>query len=139
MHERSCIMRRSLVLFYLLLFVVNLSRSCEVGPDALTNALESLGLSSEVTAAQSCVDTDIGQRCYFTIVPPCATASQTNEDSLGVPLLVGIHGKNSCPLDFLVASKWATKAVEECFVMVTPVGVTNKNVTGDLCFGFPVG
>lgn len=71
---------------------------------------------------RTCIDVPVpGQgtlsRCYYTYIPDsCAASDET------VPLLLDIHGLNSCPLRSSTYTGWNGIAEQECFVVVWPSG-----------------
>lgn len=80
------------------------------GPDVLTQELG-------VDMPQVCFDTgNSGQkRCYHTYVPPCVTDNTPN------PVLMILHGSESCPVVNAKENGWIQKAQDECFVAVFPL------------------
>ena len=80
--------------------------NCDFGPDALADILDG------VEIPQKCIETLTGTRCYYIYVPECA-----DEKS---PLVLDVHGYNSCPKRMAGNSGWIQQATRNCFVVVWP-------------------
>lgn len=110
-----------------------LNINCNVGPDALSARLSST-LKKTIKAPQYCIPNPVegGQdRCYYLLVPECAAGS--------VPLVMDMHGTDSCPLFSTYYDRWAGTAIKHCFAIFWPIGVTDPNVAQTSCFHFPGG
>ncbi|CAB9522621.1 Esterase PHB depolymerase [Seminavis robusta] len=106
-------LRLALVALVSLQSVVAQQAECDgygYGPDVLTTQLG-------VDMPQTCYEEDEtgNTRCYHTYVPPCAEGKPS-------PLLMILHGSESCPVVNANENGWIQKAQEECFVIVYPMG-----------------
>lgn len=102
---------------------------CPTGPDSVTEALPA-NISSDFP--RTCFDTAHGERCFYSYVPECAQGKK-------VPLVLDIHGLESCPSEQVNYSGWVQKAMEECFILAMPLGITDPNVADTTCFNYPGG
>jgi len=110
-------------------FLADEELPCEFGPDALTSFYGK-------DIPRTCIDVPEGEgtitRCYYTYIPDsCASSDQT------VPLVLDIHGYNSCPLRSSTYTGWFGKAEEECFVVVWPSGEPLDESFATSCFNVP--
>lgn len=87
------------------------------GPDTMT---EQFG----VDIPKTCLDVEIPggsstvNRCFYTYVPPsCATGGA---NTTPIPVVVILHGGESCPVVVAEENGWIEKAEEECFIAVFP-------------------
>jgi len=76
-------------------------------------------------------DGAVHERCFYTYTPSCA-----GEDA---PLVMDMHGTESCPFFSAAYTGWAQKAAEECFVLVLPMGNTDKDFAPGTCWSLPGG
>jgi poly(3-hydroxybutyrate) depolymerase len=107
--------------------------ACDVGPDALTGSLSRL-LRMTIKAPQYCIPNPVvggRERCYYLFVPPCASGP--------TPLVMDMHGSQSCPLFSTFYDRWAETAVKHCFAVFWPIGVTDPEVADNACFNIPGG
>jgi poly(3-hydroxybutyrate) depolymerase len=107
--------------------------ACNVGPDALSASL-SRSLKKTIKAPQYCIPNPVDggrDRCYYLFVPECASGL--------VPLVMDMHGTDSCPMFSTFYDRWAETALKYCFAVFWPIGVTDPNVTQTSCFHFPGG
>jgi len=111
--------------------------TCDRSPGALTEAFAKLNITDEPQFVDhTCIESTgyPGERCFYTYVPECATVDS--------PLVYDIHGVSLCPLWNFETSGWVQKAVENCFVIVWPVGNNERSLSFLSCFslegGFPV-
>eukprot|EP00980_Cylindrotheca_fusiformis_P023676 scaffold10755_cov116-Cylindrotheca_fusiformis.AAC.1 len=97
--------------------------SCDNGPEALT----------PYGAERTCIESPDfeGERCFFTLIPDCA-----GEDS---PLVYDIHGLGGCPSLSVLFTGWNTKAEENCFVLVYPLGTSDPDMVDLNCWNLPGG
>lgn len=108
--------------------------ACNFGAETLTDYYGK-------SIPQTCIDmpsvgadgtATVEQRCYYTYVP----TSCSSEDQK-VPLVLDIHGANSCPLRSSTYTGWWEKAEEECFVVVWPSGEKRDETYAVNCFNVP--
>lgn len=111
----------SLFTLLLLLFAFAVSgqqSACDFhgyGPDAMT---EEFG----VDIPKTCLDVEIPgesstlSRCFYTYAPSCAAGT----NSASIPVVVILHGGESCPIVIAQENGWLEKAEEECFIAVFP-------------------
>lgn len=112
---------------------------CYTAPDAMTGALHKMtgGLNVPqhcvkvpTTAAKNTVDQQM-DRCYYLFVPECASGP--------VPIVMNMHGADSCPIWSTFYDRWAETAMRHCFALMYPSGVLDANVTDYPCFTVPGG
>lgn len=114
---------------------------CDTSPDALTDALSKL-LNDTTTkndysrvVEHTCIDNTgyryTDKRCFYTYIPDCATVDS--------PLVYDIHGVSLCPLWNFETTGWIQKAIEQCFVIVWPVGNTDPTMSAFSCFALEGG
>eukprot|EP00980_Cylindrotheca_fusiformis_P007881 scaffold1677_cov122-Cylindrotheca_fusiformis.AAC.9 len=97
--------------------------TCDNGPDAL----------APYGAERTCIESPDfeGERCFFTLIPDCA-----GEDS---PLVYDLHGFGGCPAFSVLPTGWNTKAEENCFVLVYPLGTSDPDIVDLNCWNLPAG
>lgn len=126
--------------------------SCDTSPGALTEALAKLlnerteteTMATATTRAMdddhysrvvdhTCIDSTgyTGKRCFYTYIPECATVDS--------PLVYDIHGVSLCPRWNFETSGWIQKAIDNCFVVVWPLGNTDPEMSAFSCFALEGG
>lgn len=98
-----------------------LAASCTSGDDPAVAPVT----TTTTTAPPACASTvragneriTLGDRWYHRWVPPA------HDGSRPVPLLVDLHGYSEDPVAHVGATRWATVASDEGFVLVAPAGV----------------
>jgi len=93
-----------------------LNTGCDVGPYAMEGAV------------QNCIDMGI-RRCWYTL-----DASKDASKNEPAPLLIAMHGFNSCPKKYNEYSKWSQLAQREGFILVFPLGNVEKEYSDYSCF-----
>lgn len=110
---------------------------CYTAPDAMTSALHKM--TGGLNVPQHCVKVPptahtVEQqmdRCYYLFVPECASGP--------VPIVMNMHGADSCPIWSTFYDHWAETAMRHCFALMFPSGVLDANVTDYPCFTVPGG
>jgi len=116
--------------------VENTNTFCDTGPTAMTNAL--FNLTGGVEIPQYCIPNPVPslddsgfKRCYYLFVPPCTSGP--------TPLVMDMHGSQSCPLFNAYYNRWIETAINNCFAVFFPVGVIDPKVADWPCFSFEGG
>ncbi|KAI2502162.1 esterase [Fragilaria crotonensis] len=105
---------------------------CDVGPDVMTIAYGPF--TEGVPITQYCIKNPVENgkpRCYYLLVPKCASGD--------VPLVVNMHGSETCPAWSSFFDQWIKTAVRNCFALALPIGVTDPDVADHPCMTFPGG
>lgn len=109
--------------FFTLVFSIvsaDLNTDCDVSSDALL----SMG------APRKCMKIGDAERCWYTYTP----ASSDNLSTSIVPLVLDLHGFQSCGLYSSMYTGWKEKADRDGFVLVYPQGTTDALFTTDTCW-----
>ena len=110
--------------------------ACDTGPNALTDVAQYLfSGNSDIEIPQTCAEFGGRERCYYSYIPDSCNDSELTK----APVVVVTHGAGSCAAENALIDGWLQKAVEECIILLYPLGITDPNVADTSCFNLPGG
>lgn len=106
--------------------------ACDAGPDVMTTSYAAF--TEGLPIPQFCIKNPVANgkpRCYYLFVPKCASGK--------VPLVVNMHGTETCPLWSSFFDRWLQTSVRNCFAVAYPIGIMDPDVADAPCMTFPGG